>query len=240
MRIYWCMSSQNVPCCNIHTYKVWQRKTLSCHVWLYCCAYLPFSLQNIQKWGVARLLHSLTDHVPNLTVKYSHPTSFRVFFCFILLCMIIMVFIVTHLIGRLLLMLSFFLSFFFYQKQIIFFFVFVFVPVSRNDYIPAIASKPKIPRSPDTATNQNSAHRGRGLALAPQFSQSEPQQSSRPVSASSTGGGGNGSKRMLRAGNQHQSGRFWPHLVTSSTLPTTLDGGQHWFECSVTLRKELL
>uniref|UniRef100_A0AAX7VFG6 LisH domain-containing protein ARMC9 n=1 Tax=Astatotilapia calliptera TaxID=8154 RepID=A0AAX7VFG6_ASTCA len=133
--------------------------------------------------------------------------------------------IVTHLIGRLLLMLSFFL--FFYQKQIIFFFVFVFVPVSRNDYIPAIASKPKIPRSPDTATNQNSAHRGRGLALAPQFSQSEPQQSSRPVSASSTGGGGNGSKRMLRAGNQHQSGRFWPHLVTSSTLPTTLDGGQH-------------
>uniref|UniRef100_A0AAX7STF7 LisH domain-containing protein ARMC9 n=1 Tax=Astatotilapia calliptera TaxID=8154 RepID=A0AAX7STF7_ASTCA len=58
----------------------------------------------------------------------------------------------------------------------------------RNDYIPAIASKPKIPRSPDTATNQNSAHRGRGLALAPQFSQSEPQQSSRPVSASSTGG----------------------------------------------------
>ncbi|XP_005730387.1 lisH domain-containing protein ARMC9 isoform X2 [Pundamilia nyererei] len=69
---------------------------------------------------------------------------------------------------------------------------------ARNDYIPAIASKPKIPRSPDTATNQNSAHRGRGLALAPQFSQSEPQQSSRPVSASSTGGGGNGSRQSKR------------------------------------------
>ncbi|XP_035764149.1 lisH domain-containing protein ARMC9 isoform X2 [Neolamprologus brichardi] len=69
---------------------------------------------------------------------------------------------------------------------------------ARNDYIPAIASKPKIPRTPDTATNQNSAHRGRGLALAPQFSQSEPQQSSRPGSASSTGGGGNGSRQSKR------------------------------------------
>ncbi|KAL3979033.1 hypothetical protein ACER0C_017583 [Sarotherodon galilaeus] len=69
---------------------------------------------------------------------------------------------------------------------------------SRNDYIPAIASKPKIPRTPDTAANQNSAHRGRGLALAPQFSQSEPQQSSRPGSASSTGGGGNGSRQSKR------------------------------------------
>lgn len=130
MRIYWCMSSQNVPCCNIHTYKVWQRKTLSCHVWLYCCAYLPFSLQNIQKWGVARLLHSLTDHVPNLTVKYSHPTSFRVFFCFILLCMIIMVFIVTHLIGRLLLMLSFFL--FFFTKNRLYSFLFLFLSLSAE------------------------------------------------------------------------------------------------------------
>ncbi|CAI5685146.1 unnamed protein product [Oreochromis niloticus] len=66
---------------------------------------------------------------------------------------------------------------------------------ARNDYIPAIASKPKISRTPDTAANQNSAHRGRGLALAPQFSQSEPQQSSQPGSASSTGRGGNGSNQ---------------------------------------------
>ncbi|XP_013129151.1 lisH domain-containing protein ARMC9 isoform X2 [Oreochromis niloticus] len=69
---------------------------------------------------------------------------------------------------------------------------------ARNDYIPAIASKPKISRTPDTAANQNSAHRGRGLALAPQFSQSEPQQSSQPGSASSTGGGGNGSRQSKR------------------------------------------
>ncbi|XP_031615177.1 lisH domain-containing protein ARMC9 isoform X3 [Oreochromis aureus] len=69
---------------------------------------------------------------------------------------------------------------------------------SRNDYIPAIPSKPKISRTPDTAANQNSAHRGRGLALAPQFSQSEPQQSSQPGSASSTGGGGNGSRQSKR------------------------------------------
>ncbi|CAI5685143.1 unnamed protein product [Oreochromis niloticus] len=69
---------------------------------------------------------------------------------------------------------------------------------SRNDYIPAIASKPKISRTPDTAANQNSAHRGRGLALAPQFSQSEPQQSSQPGSASSTGRGGNGSRQSKR------------------------------------------
>ncbi|CAI5685145.1 unnamed protein product [Oreochromis niloticus] len=69
---------------------------------------------------------------------------------------------------------------------------------ARNDYIPAIASKPKISRTPDTAANQNSAHRGRGLALAPQFSQSEPQQSSQPGSASSTGRGGNGSRQSKR------------------------------------------
>ncbi|KAM8888674.1 lisH domain-containing protein ARMC9 isoform 1-T5 [Synchiropus picturatus] len=44
---------------------------------------------------------------------------------------------------------------------------------------PAFASKPKIPRTPDA-----DARRSRGLALAPQLSQSEPQLSSRPVSAS--------------------------------------------------------
>ncbi|XP_042339918.1 lisH domain-containing protein ARMC9 isoform X1 [Plectropomus leopardus] len=60
-----------------------------------------------------------------------------------------------------------------------------------GDYVPAFASLPKIPRTPDTASSQNaSAQRARGPALAPQFSQSEPQQSSRPGSASSTGGGG--------------------------------------------------
>ncbi|XP_044056316.1 lisH domain-containing protein ARMC9 isoform X2 [Siniperca chuatsi] len=61
---------------------------------------------------------------------------------------------------------------------------------ASGDYIPAFASQPKIPRTPDTAASQNSAHQGRGLTLAPQFSQSEPQQSSRPGSASSSGGGG--------------------------------------------------
>ncbi|XP_023258468.1 lisH domain-containing protein ARMC9 isoform X2 [Seriola lalandi dorsalis] len=63
---------------------------------------------------------------------------------------------------------------------------------ASGDYIPAFASQPKIPRTPDTAASQNKAqNKARGLALAPQFSQSEPQQSSRPgSSASSTGGGG--------------------------------------------------
>uniref|UniRef100_A0A671Z4I2 LisH domain-containing protein ARMC9 n=1 Tax=Sparus aurata TaxID=8175 RepID=A0A671Z4I2_SPAAU len=62
-----------------------------------------------------------------------------------------------------------------------------------GDYIPAFESLHKIPRTPDTAGIQNSDHRGRSLTLAPQFSQSEPQQSSRPGSASSTGGGGRSS-----------------------------------------------
>ncbi|XP_030289719.1 lisH domain-containing protein ARMC9 isoform X2 [Sparus aurata] len=61
---------------------------------------------------------------------------------------------------------------------------------ASGDYIPAFESLHKIPRTPDTAGIQNSDHRGRSLTLAPQFSQSEPQQSSRPGSASSTGGGG--------------------------------------------------
>ncbi|TKS74409.1 LisH domain-containing protein ARMC9 [Collichthys lucidus] len=69
---------------------------------------------------------------------------------------------------------------------------------ASGDYIPAFASLPKIPRTPDPAASQNSAHRGRGLALAPQFSQSEPQQSSRPGTASSAAGGGrqSGSKHV--------------------------------------------
>lgn len=66
------------------------------------------------------------------------------------------------------------------------------------DYIPEFASQPKIPRTPDTAANQNSAHRSRSSALAPQFSQSEPQQSSRPGSANSTGGVGSGGRQSKR------------------------------------------
>ncbi|XP_037626409.1 lisH domain-containing protein ARMC9 isoform X1 [Sebastes umbrosus] len=62
---------------------------------------------------------------------------------------------------------------------------------ASGDYVPAFTSRPMVPRTPDTAGSQNtSAQRARGPALAPQFSQSEPQQSSRPGSASSTGGGG--------------------------------------------------
>ncbi|KAM3620610.1 uncharacterized protein V6R79_025915 [Siganus canaliculatus] len=60
---------------------------------------------------------------------------------------------------------------------------------ARGDYEPAFSSQPKIPRTPDAAASQNSAHRSQGLTLAPQFSLSEPQQSSRPGSASSAGGG---------------------------------------------------
>uniref|UniRef100_A0A3Q1FSH5 LisH domain-containing protein ARMC9 n=2 Tax=Acanthochromis polyacanthus TaxID=80966 RepID=A0A3Q1FSH5_9TELE len=66
------------------------------------------------------------------------------------------------------------------------------------DYIPEFASQPKIPRTPDTAASQSSAHRSRGSALAPQFSQSEPQQSSRPGSANSSGGVGSGGRQSKR------------------------------------------
>ncbi|XP_071342030.1 lisH domain-containing protein ARMC9 isoform X1 [Trachinotus anak] len=61
---------------------------------------------------------------------------------------------------------------------------------ASGDFIPAFASQPKIPRTPDTAASQSKAHQGRGLTLAPQFSQSEPQQSSRPGSSASSAGGG--------------------------------------------------
>nr|XP_046247557.1 lisH domain-containing protein ARMC9 isoform X2 [Scatophagus argus] len=61
---------------------------------------------------------------------------------------------------------------------------------ASGDYVSAFSSVPKIPHTPDTADRQNIAHRGQGLTLAPQFSQSEPQQSSRPGSASPIGGGG--------------------------------------------------
>ncbi|XP_024134392.1 lisH domain-containing protein ARMC9 isoform X2 [Oryzias melastigma] len=51
-------------------------------------------------------------------------------------------------------------------------------------FMTAFASKPKIPRTPDTLLSPGSAQQDRRLALQPKFSQSEPQQSSRPSSAS--------------------------------------------------------
>uniref|UniRef100_A0A8C6Q567 LisH domain-containing protein ARMC9 n=1 Tax=Nothobranchius furzeri TaxID=105023 RepID=A0A8C6Q567_NOTFU len=78
--------------------------------------------------------------------------------------------------------------------------------ISRGDYAPELLSKPKIPRTPDTTDNQNRAHRDGRLNLAPQFSQSEPQQSNRPGSTSSTGRRGGegegGGKHLLMMGNQ--------------------------------------
>uniref|UniRef100_A0A672YRJ7 LisH domain-containing protein ARMC9 n=1 Tax=Sphaeramia orbicularis TaxID=375764 RepID=A0A672YRJ7_9TELE len=70
---------------------------------------------------------------------------------------------------------------------------------ANSDYIPAFASQPKIPRTPDTTASQGSANRDR--RLAPQFSQSEPQQRSRPGSANSTGEGGR------QIGNDKQSNK---------------------------------
>ncbi|KAF7659337.1 hypothetical protein LDENG_00299370 [Lucifuga dentata] len=69
---------------------------------------------------------------------------------------------------------------------------------ASSERVPAFASRPKIPRTPDTPTSQTSANMGRGLTLAPQFSQGEPQQSSRPCSASSTGGTGRLSSQSKR------------------------------------------
>lgn len=54
---------------------------------------------------------------------------------------------------------------------------------SQSMYVPAFASQPKIPRTPDGTVS----HRGSSRALAPQFSNSEPQQSSRPGSVASSG-----------------------------------------------------
>ncbi|KAM6938225.1 lisH domain-containing protein ARMC9 [Lycodopsis pacificus] len=62
---------------------------------------------------------------------------------------------------------------------------------SASDYVPAVTSHPKTPGTPGAADSQNVGdHRARGPALAPQFCNSEPQRSSRPGSASSTGGRG--------------------------------------------------
>uniref|UniRef100_A0A3P9L810 LisH domain-containing protein ARMC9 n=1 Tax=Oryzias latipes TaxID=8090 RepID=A0A3P9L810_ORYLA len=58
-------------------------------------------------------------------------------------------------------------------------------------YTTAFTSKPKIPRTPDTLISPSSAQHDRRLALQPKFSQSGPQQSNRPSSASFAGRGGN-------------------------------------------------
>ncbi|XP_054907208.1 lisH domain-containing protein ARMC9 isoform X1 [Poeciliopsis prolifica] len=62
-----------------------------------------------------------------------------------------------------------------------------------DTYILGFVSSSKIPRTPDPPISD---HRSRELALAPRFSQSEPQQGSRP--ASSTGGGGSGNRHSKR------------------------------------------
>ncbi|KAK1897503.1 LisH domain containing protein ARMC9, partial [Dissostichus eleginoides] len=62
---------------------------------------------------------------------------------------------------------------------------------ASGEYGSAYSSQPKVPRTPEPPARQNSsALRARGPALAPQFSHSEPQQSSRPGSVSATEGGG--------------------------------------------------
>lgn len=66
---------------------------------------------------------------------------------------------------------------------------------ASDRYITGLVSLPKIPHTPDPPVDQN---RSRGLALSPQFSQSEPRQSSRPGSASSTGEGGSGGRHSKR------------------------------------------
>ncbi|XP_068445584.1 lisH domain-containing protein ARMC9 isoform X2 [Clinocottus analis] len=88
---------------------------------------------------------------------------------------------------------------------------------SASDFVPAFSSQPNVPRSPEAASGQNSgAHRARGPALAPQFSHSEPQQSGRPDSASSTGG------RGPQSGSKHthtgRAGKLWL-ILRSSVCP---------------------
>uniref|UniRef100_A0A8C6S5R7 LisH domain-containing protein ARMC9 n=1 Tax=Neogobius melanostomus TaxID=47308 RepID=A0A8C6S5R7_9GOBI len=56
---------------------------------------------------------------------------------------------------------------------------------SQSEYVPAFASQPKIPRTPDGTVSQRGSSHSR--VLAPQFSHSEPQQTSRPGSVASDG-----------------------------------------------------
>lgn len=71
---------------------------------------------------------------------------------------------------------------------------------SQGDPNGQSASQPKIRRTPEAASSQNvSAHRARGHALAPQFSHSEPQQSNWPGSTSSTSSTGGRAHRVEAA-----------------------------------------
>lgn len=94
-------------------------------------------------------------------------------------------------------------------------------PNISGDYVPAFASLPKIPRTPDTS--QASAHRGQGRVLAPQFSQSEPQQSSRPGTGSSAGGGGrqSGGEHMMELKALARA-KVWLQLAASPDHQTCL------------------
>lgn len=56
---------------------------------------------------------------------------------------------------------------------------------SQSEYVSAFVSQPKIPRTPDGTVSQRGPSHTR--TLAPQFSHSEPQQSSRPGSLASSG-----------------------------------------------------
>ncbi|XP_061594464.1 lisH domain-containing protein ARMC9 isoform X2 [Cololabis saira] len=68
---------------------------------------------------------------------------------------------------------------------------------ASDNYISPFETRSKLPRTPENPVSHNGAHRDR--SLAPHFSQAEPQQSSCPGSASSSGrGGGSGGKQSKR------------------------------------------
>ncbi|KAM6962455.1 lisH domain-containing protein ARMC9 [Aplochiton taeniatus] len=83
---------------------------------------------------------------------------------------------------------------------------------TSSENIPGFTSRPKIPRTPDSDAGPGSARRVRGPPLAPQFSQSGPQQSSRPTSTISSGGGGeqeyNTRKHITHDGVTQAAGGF--------------------------------
>ncbi|XP_062306448.1 lisH domain-containing protein ARMC9 isoform X2 [Osmerus eperlanus] len=75
--------------------------------------------------------------------------------------------------------------------------------LSPREHIPGFTSRPKIPRTPESdatppGSEGSGTRRGRVPPLAPQFSQREPQQRSRPTSAGSVGGGGRQSSQSHR------------------------------------------
>uniref|UniRef100_A0A8C6S7S7 LisH domain-containing protein ARMC9 n=1 Tax=Neogobius melanostomus TaxID=47308 RepID=A0A8C6S7S7_9GOBI len=67
----------------------------------------------------------------------------------------------------------------------------------HSEYVPAFASQPKIPRTPDGTVSQRGSSHSR--VLAPQFSHSEPQQTSRPGSVASDG------DKSQNSGSKHSS-----------------------------------